>query len=190
MIENFRIRLNFSNYAYPILRKLRAIYKQAKYGVKGCRSTFLISGRSVISKDLKAGKHGYLGPNCIITSNVTLGNFVMFGPNVSIVGNDHRFDQAELPMIFSGRPAPRRTKIGNDVWVGAGAIILAGVEIGDGCIIAAGSVITKSCEEYSIYAGNPARKIKDRFSCKSDLHKHKELLKLGNFPEIYAGKKI
>ena len=189
-MKNFSIRLAFRRFAYPMLRKIRAVYQQLKYGIRGCTSTFLISGKSTISKDLKAGKHGYMGPNCIITSNVTLGNFVMFGPNVSILGNDHRSDQPELPMIFSGRPTPKRTEIGNDVWVGAGAIILAGVEIGDGCIIAAGSVITKNCEEYSIYAGNPAKKIKDRFACKSDLHKHKELLKLDNFPEIYAGTKI
>jgi virginiamycin A acetyltransferase len=54
--------------------------------------------------------------------------------------------------------------IGNDVWVGAGAIILSGVNIGDGAIVAAGSVVTKDVPPYSIVGGNPAKLIRFRFS--------------------------
>jgi acetyltransferase-like isoleucine patch superfamily enzyme len=54
--------------------------------------------------------------------------------------------------------------IGNDVWVGAGAIILSGVSIGDGAIVAAGAVVTKDVPAYSIVGGNPARLIRFRFS--------------------------
>ena len=53
-------------------------------------------------------------------------------------------------------------KIGNDVWIGAKAIILPGVTIGDGCVIAAGSVVTKCIEPYSIVAGNPAIMVRRR----------------------------
>jgi acetyltransferase-like isoleucine patch superfamily enzyme len=51
--------------------------------------------------------------------------------------------------------------IEDDVWIGAGAIILPGVRIGRHSVIAAGSVVTKSVDAYSVYAGNPARKIKE-----------------------------
>lgn len=55
------------------------------------------------------------------------------------------------------------TIIGDDVWIGHGSIIMSGVNIGSGCIIAAGSVVTKDLEPYYIYAGVPAKKIKKRF---------------------------
>ncbi len=56
------------------------------------------------------------------------------------------------------------TNIGNDVWVGAGAIIMKGVVIGDGAIIGAGSVVTKNVESYSVVVGSPAKHLKYRFS--------------------------
>lgn len=62
------------------------------------------------------------------------------------------------------RYADNRIRIGNNVWIGAGAIILAGVSIGDCAIIGAGSVVTKDIEPYTIVAGNPAKKLRMRFS--------------------------
>lgn len=64
------------------------------------------------------------------------------------------------------------TYIGNDVWIGYGAIIMSGVKINDGSIIAAGSVVTHDTEPYSIYAGVPAKKIKNRFESSTDLENH------------------
>lgn len=52
-------------------------------------------------------------------------------------------------------------KIGNDCWIGAGAIILNGITIGDGAVIGAGAIVTKDIEPYTIVAGNPAHKIKE-----------------------------
>jgi Acetyltransferase (isoleucine patch superfamily) len=54
--------------------------------------------------------------------------------------------------------------IGNDCWIGANALIMQGVTIGDGAIIGAGSVVTKDVEPYSIYCGNPAKQIRKRFT--------------------------
>lgn len=67
-------------------------------------------------------------------------------------------------MVFAGRPALAPTAIGDDVWVGYGAIILAGVTIGRGAVIAAGSVVTSDVLPYSIVAGVPARAKKYRFA--------------------------
>lgn len=58
----------------------------------------------------------------------------------------------------------RPIKIGNDVWIGHGVIVLAGVEVGNGAILAAGSVVTKHVEPYTIVAGNPAKPLRKRFS--------------------------
>ncbi len=61
-------------------------------------------------------------------------------------------------------PPPKRIKIGNDVWIGCNAVILGGVEVGDGAVVGAGAVVTKDVPAYTIVAGNPAKEIKKRFS--------------------------
>jgi len=67
--------------------------------------------------------------------------------------------------------------IGNDVWIGYGAIVLSGVTVGKGAIIAAGSIVTKDVKPYSIVGGNPAQHIKSRFNYEQ-IKKHEELLNL------------
>lgn len=64
------------------------------------------------------------------------------------------------------------TFIGNDVWIGYGAIVMSRVNIAEGTIIAAGSVVTHDTEAYSIYAGVPAKKIRDRFNSEEDKINH------------------
>ena len=62
------------------------------------------------------------------------------------------------------RPAPRQTLIGNDVWIGLNAVIMGGVRIGNGAIVAAGAVVAKDVPPYAVVAGNPARVVKYRFA--------------------------
>lgn len=100
----------------------------------------------------------------------------MIAHNVMILGGDHNYKVAGTPTVFAGRPVTKPTNIGDDVWVGAGSIIMSGVTIGDGAIIAAGSIVTKDVEAYCIYGGNPAKKIKDRFT-EEEKQKHIEMLK-------------
>ncbi len=107
-----------------------------------------------------------IGKFCMIASNVT---FIMNGAN-------HLTDAiSTFPFaIFGGDwsnamegktyPTKGNTTIGNDVWIGYNATIMAGVTIGDGAIIATNSVITKDVAPYSIVGGNPAKLIKKRFS--------------------------
>jgi len=66
-------------------------------------------------------------------------------------------------MILAGMDKVLPVRIEDDVWVGHGAIILHGVTIGEGAIVAAGSIVTKDVAPYSIVAGGPARKLRDRF---------------------------
>jgi acetyltransferase-like isoleucine patch superfamily enzyme len=101
----------------------------------------------------------------------------MLANNVSIIGGDHQYRRAGIPIIFSGRAEKKVTVIGKDVWVGAYSIIMAGVVIGDGTIVAAGSVVTKNLDAYSIYGGNPAKKIRDRFETEIEKNIHIEMLR-------------
>jgi len=68
------------------------------------------------------------------------------------------------------------TIIEDDVWVGYGATVLCGVRIGEGSIIGAGSLVTKDVKPYSIYAGVPARKVRDRFDDPEELQRHLKLV--------------
>jgi acetyltransferase-like isoleucine patch superfamily enzyme len=93
------------------------------------------------------------------------------------LGDDHRYDIAGVPTIFSGRPNIRPTVIGRDAWIGARSMILAGVVIGDGAIVAAGSVVSKDVPPCEIHGGIPNRKIKDRFNSPGDKELHLEFLR-------------
>lgn len=108
-------------------------------------------------------------------ATLNIGSFCSIAPNVTILlGGNHRGDWVTtfpFNIIFddfkdiSGHPATRgNVIIGNDVWIGIDALILSGISIGDGAIIAARSVVTKDVEPYTVVGGNPARKIKTRFS--------------------------
>lgn len=102
-------------------------------------------------------------------AKVSIGNDVMFGPNVTVITGDHRTDIPNRPMIsLTDRDKlPENDQdvvLEGDNWIGANAIILKGVIIGEGAVIAAGSVVTKDVPPYAIAAGVPARIIKMRFA--------------------------
>ena len=130
----------------------------------------------------KIGRFSYTGINTIIRST-ELGKFCSISWNISIGGGNHKMNKlttstkerfysldgtASLDVLRL--EAKKRISelsscvIGNDVWIGAGAIINGGVRIGDGALIGAAAVVTKDVEPYTIVAGIPARPIKKRFS--------------------------
>ena len=86
----------------------------------------------------------------------------MMGPECMIYTSNHGMDRTDIPMWKQQSTEVEPVVIGNDVWIGARVIILPGVHIGDGCVIGAGSVVTKDVEEYTVVAGNPAKFIRKR----------------------------
>jgi acetyltransferase-like isoleucine patch superfamily enzyme len=160
-----------------------------KYQLPYVDSTNDIQNPIDISKDLIMGQYCFIGRNAWICPNVTIGNYVMIAPECAILGGDHRYDIPDQPIIYSGRPKTKKTFIKDDVWVGYRVIINAGITIGEGAIIAAGSVVTKDVESYTIVGGNPAKKIALRFSL-SQQDIHKEMLKKHPFPGDYNQPKI
>jgi acetyltransferase-like isoleucine patch superfamily enzyme len=147
------------------------------YNLKYLHHTAYIVGKSSISPDLRAGAYVFIGARCIIYPKVTIGKYTMLANNVSIIGGDHKYKIPGRPVGCSGRDVIKPTVIGDDVWVGAFSKLMTGVTIGDGAIIALGSVVTKDVEPFTIYGGVTAKKIRDRFDTKEDMLTHKNMLK-------------
>ena len=95
--------------------------------------------------------------------------------NYQQIGTGLRLASAIRDKDYDWKGNNLKVEIGNDVWIGYGAIILSGVKIEEGSIIAAGSVVVKNTEPYSIYGGNPAKKISNRFISEDDKKLHMNL---------------
>jgi acetyltransferase-like isoleucine patch superfamily enzyme len=85
----------------------------------------------------------------------------MISPRVSIYSENHNFSETAVPMIEQG-VTRSFVKIEDDCWIAANSVILAGVTVGKGSVVAAGSIVTKDVPPYSVVAGNPAQVIKSR----------------------------
>ncbi len=109
--------------------------------------------------NIYSGENVYFNVNCVVLDamKVTIGNNVFFGPGVQIYTATHPTNPAERLLFEFSEPVA----IGNDCWIGGGAIILPGVCIGNGCTIGAGSVVTKNIPANTVAVGNPARVVKN-----------------------------
>lgn len=117
---------------------------------------FLASG-----KGIEIGNNSGIGLNCRVAGPLSIGDDVMMAPGVMIFTQNHETSDLSIPMRLQTAPKKKVT-IGNDVWIGANAIILPGVTVGDGAIIAAGAIVTKDVSPYAVVGGNPAKFIKSR----------------------------
>ena len=110
-------------------------------------------------KNTYIGKNVYFNFNCIILDvcKVEIGDFTLFAPGVQILTACHPTDpKTRLAGLEYGKPI----KIGRNVWVGANALILPGVTIGDNCTVGAGSIVNKNIPDNSIAVGNPCKVIR------------------------------
>ena len=114
---------------------------------------------------LKIGSRTYIGEYNNIRAaggEIIIGDDCLISQFVTIVASNHLFKKDSLINQQAWDESENYINIGNDVWIGANSVILPGIHIGDGSIIAAGSVVTKNVPNYAIVAGNPARVIKYR----------------------------
>ena len=135
-----------------------------------------IGAGSVFSGRL--GRYSYLGENCRV--NASVGKFCSIGNGVLSVGGTHptRTWASTHPAFYSAaeqcgtsfvseeffKEATPPAVIGNDVWIGTGALLVGGITVGDGAVIGAGAVVTKDVAPYAVVAGNPAKELRRRFS--------------------------
>ena len=124
------------------------------------------------SSGLTVGDGTYIGKGCTIQVSGSIGRGTLIANRVGIVGKlDHDFSAVGFPVGFApwiGSPnstlrGTDQVEIGEDVWIGFGAVVLSGVTVGRGAIVAAGAVVTKDVPPYAIVGGNPARILANRY---------------------------
>jgi acetyltransferase-like isoleucine patch superfamily enzyme len=109
--------------------------------------------------DVIIGNETRIGIGNVVIGPVTIGNNIIFAQNIVMSGLNHEYKDVTLPIDKQGTStAP--IIIEDDCWIGANAVITAGVTIGKHSVVAAGAVVTKNIPPYSIAVGNPARVIK------------------------------
>lgn len=134
----------------------KRMFKGCGKGVNIEHGVFFGGGR-----DIEIGNNSALGIDARVSGPLSIGDDVMMGPNVSIYTQNHEAENIYKPMRLQTAPKKKVT-IGNDCWIGANAIILPGVSVGDGAIVGAGAVVTHDVPKLAVVGGNPARVIKIR----------------------------
>ncbi|MDR2848072.1 MAG: acyltransferase [Bacteroidales bacterium] len=109
--------------------------------------------------DIRIGDYTRIGLGNTVIGPVTIGNHVNIAQNVTVTGLNHNFADTSMRIDQQG-VSVNPVEISDDVWIGAGAIILPGVAIGQHSVVAAGSIVTRSVPPYSVCAGNPAKMVK------------------------------
>ena len=115
------------------------------------------------SYNIHAGRSLSINTGAFISARAPLrfGHGVLVGPNVVIITSNHRYDMPDRPISEQGHQLAE-IQIGDDCWIGANAVILAGVNVAEGTIVSAGSVVTRDTQPYTIVAGAPAERIGER----------------------------
>lgn len=109
--------------------------------------------------DILIGKRCRIGMSNVLIGPVSIGNDVILAQNIVMSGLNHGYENIHLPP--HNQPVSKnRIILEDEVWIGANAVVVAGVTIGKHAVVAAGSVVTKNVPAYSVVAGNPAKIIK------------------------------
>ncbi len=168
--------------------------------LKGIRDWFLVhvmwrqhsigrgfhAGRRVVMwapNKIVIGENCYIGRYSQIECDAEIGHNVIMANMVAFVGRyDHHFQHVGTPTRlamqirdpdYDWKGHDLKVVVGDDVWIGYGAIILSGVTIGEGAVIASGAVVTKDVEPYVVVGGNPAKTICPRFADPAELEIHR-----------------
>lgn len=129
--------------------------------LRKCGKNVNIERGAIFSSNCELGDYSGIGTNARI-SHAIIGNHVMMGPNCVIYSRNHKHDRTDITMDMQGYEEEKPVHIGNDVWIGGNVTILPGVNIGDGSVIGACTVVSKDVPPYSIVCGNPGKVVKER----------------------------
>ena len=119
-----------------------------------------IGAHAYVTDDVRTGADCSINPFAVVRGTVRLGDGVRIGAHSSLLGFNHTMEPElpvhRQPLTFKG------ITVGDDVWIGSQVVVVDGITIGDHCVIGAGAVVTKDLPAWSVAAGNPARRLRDR----------------------------
>ena len=144
---------------WMISQKIRAFCGKLYFDY--CGKNVDIGRRAHLSSKMRLGNNSGIGDFCYIQGPVQIGENVMMAPYVALIAANHNVSRTDVPMNQQGAYEKQIT-IEDDVWIGYGAKILAGVTVGKGAVIGAGAVVTKNVAPYAVVGGIPAKEIKMR----------------------------
>jgi len=158
----------FFVYPFIITRGKGSIIRRNARLDLNAANKLIIGERSIIENhviinngigDIEIGNNTMITSRGMILGPLIIGNNVVLGIGSQVLGLTHNYEDVEIPIKDQG---VRGTKvvIEDDVWIGGNCIIIQGIKIGKHSLVAAGSVVTKDVEPYTIVAGNPAKPIK------------------------------
>lgn len=163
-----------------VTRRVSWVFLRAR--LRRCGRRTYLDPRGIYSwESISVGSDVFVAPGAFFSATVSaieIGDKVMMGPGVTILGGDHNTSVVGKAMcdITEKRPeddAP--VVIEDDVWIGARAVLLKGVRVSRGSIVAAGAVVTKSFPPYSIIGGVPARLLRPRWD-EATIRRHEDML--------------
>jgi len=156
-------RLIFSMPRYSIFNFIKAIFLKLNGAIVGKRVCFYPGVWIAPAKNLIIGNDVDIALDVLMTTSggIKIGDRALIGYRTQILSTNHNIPD-DRGIIFGSGHALKPVEIHADVWIGCNCIILPGITIGEGAIVAAGSVVTKDVVAYSIVAGNPAKLLKMR----------------------------
>lgn len=179
----FRFISSFHMKASKTIDRLLMHFYRVQFGSCGKNVKFFPTLSNIFYSKVYIGNDVFIGPGASIfatVSSITIGNKVMIAPNVTIRGGNHS-SHIVGKFMMDYKPTDKSPEddlpvhIESDVWIGTGAIILKGVTVGRGSIVAAGALVSKNVPAYAIVAGIPAKVIRFRWNL-DEIIKHEELL--------------
>jgi virginiamycin A acetyltransferase len=117
------------------------------------------------SGDVIIGADSTINSGCVFyTGNgITIGRDVAIAANCTFAPVNHAFQNRGVPIVRQGfNPSKGGISVGDDVWIGANCVLLDGAVVGQGCVVAAGSIVRGTLEPYGIYGGQPLRRLGER----------------------------
>lgn len=169
-IKNFFV-CSYESIAFLVFmlprHKIFNLIKSNYLRIQGCQVgygvTFYPGIRLSPGMNMQIGNHVDFAWGVIVTTKggIKIGDRVLIGYNTQILSANHIIPPKRGKVFGSGH-ALKKVQIENDVWIGANCVVLPGVTIGTGAIVAAGSVVTKDVKPYTIVGGIPAKLIKER----------------------------
>lgn len=133
-------------------------FNMGNYSIIRCTGTI-----RKIGKGIKIGNNCGIGDFCFFgaAGGITIGDDVIMGQNVRFHSENHNFTELDIPIRLQG-VSHKGIVIGNDCWIGAGCVFLDGVNVGEGCVIGANTLVNKDIPPYSVAVGNPVKVVNNR----------------------------